>query len=65
MIILCKGQDGANLFEMDFMVPPVVGDVIMRSNGGRVVQRWTVANRVHTFSEERESAPCFLVLAPL
>jgi hypothetical protein len=60
--ILCKDAGGADLFVVDFMVMPNVGDVVSRSDGASVRQRWRVAQRVHLFAEERDVAPCLLIL---
>jgi hypothetical protein len=63
MQIRCFSSDGVVLFDLDFLQPPAVGDLLEESHG-RIVSEWRVVERRFVFREDGDVPALFLILTP-
>lgn len=65
MILTLKmNGEGGTFADVDFLVPPIPGDIILRSDGETVRQRLRVVERRHIFTADGGEAACFIVVEP-
>lgn len=65
MLELKMVGDGDTFAVVDFLVPPIPGDIVLYvdpQGNGRI--RVRVVERLHIFEHEGEMAPCFIVVEP-